>query len=295
MENFETIMVKFKYEGVEYSFYVHGDEVTGDTDTLWGYWLHTNNYTFQVVGDMVGDTPIYFNNLRVFVYPRGKYEDYDRIGEITEVYSQFVEEKDTKTFKDLKKGDAIYYTNGWDLYKLTISEVVINVDEIYFFYFDQDDEYFRLNSGYKNNYECITRVLVPYEKLCEFALVNNCYDGKFWADRVKCKEFVEYSLEKAQKNIDKVSQSYYKWTCNASCSGGEMGWTTKLINSENTYETKEECYSAMREDAMNLINSFKFIDSEMKGQQKVVIEFHDDAIWVNVGDDIHYTYNVVEC
>lgn len=204
-----------------------------------------------------------------------------------------MEEKGTKTFKDLKKGDTIYYTNrwGWDLYKLTISAVVRNIDETYF-HFDQDDEYFRLKSGCT---ECITHISVPDEKLCAFTLNFNCYDGKFWADRVKCKEFIEFYLKKAQKNIEKVSQSYYKWTCNASCSGGEMGWTTKLINSENTYKTKEECYSAMREDAMNLINSFKFIDSEMKGQQKVVIEFHDDAIWVNVGDDIHYTYNVVEC
>lgn len=205
-----------------------------------------------------------------------------------------MEEKSTKTFKDLKKGDTIYYTNGWDLYKLTISVVVRYIDETYF-HFDQDDEYFRLNSGYKNDYECINDISVPDKKLCEFAVNFNCYEGRFWADRVKCKEFVENSLEKVQKNIEKVNQSYYKWTCNASCSGSEMGWTTKLINSEKTYNTKEECYGAMREDAMNLINSFKFIDSEMKGHQKVVIEFKDDAIWVNVGDDIHYTYNIVEC
>ena len=71
--------------------------------------------------------------------------------------------------------------------------------------------------------------------------------------------------------------------------------TEGLFEAILTLESKEECYSAMREDAMASINSFASSDSEMQQHQKVAIEFQPDAIWVDVGYDIHYTYNIVEC
>lgn len=264
MENFETIEVRFNYEGVDYTYYVRGDRVTGDTDTWWDCWFHRNNYTFQIVGDMWGDTPIY-SNLKVFVYPLTKYEDTDRIAEITEVYSKLAEKK-TMTFNDLKVGDIIYVTDRWDLYKLTIAGIgegdnergnckkITFVDDCEFAYCYTAldiDSVFEVDEEYLDN----TSI--------------ECYrDCLFFADKDECKEYLEVLQKRAGDAIDKINKTRYSWKYI-----DENGKETH----SKSFETMGECYRAMHKNALLKL------DYETCQMEKMwcEIKFETDHITIN--------------
>ena len=239
MENFETIEVKFSYEGVDYTYYVRGNVVTGDTDTWWDCWITRNNYTFQIVGDMWGDTPIY-SNLRVFVYPAGKNEDTDRIAEITEVSSKFVETNKLKTFDDLEVGNIIYVTDRWDLYKLTIAK--INRGES-----DEFGDYKEFT--FVNDCEfvyCDTALDLDPSFIVGKEYLNNvnieCYrDCIFFADRDECKEYLEVLQKRTGDAIEKINKSHYAWN-HIDENGKE--------SQSKSFETMGECYRAMHKNAL---------------------------------------------
>lgn len=238
MENFDTIEVRFNYGDVEYKYIVNKDNVVGDTDTWWDTWFDKNGYTFHIVGDMWGNTPIY-SNLVVFVHPKGKLEDFDRIGEITKVYSKFVETNKPKTFDDLKVGDIIYVTDRWDLYKLTIAGIgegdnergnykkFTFVDDCEFAYCDSAldiDSVFEVDEEYLDNFSV------------------ECYrDCLFFADKDECKEYLEVLQKRAGDAIEKINKTRYSWKYI-----DENGKETQ----SKTFETMGECYRAMHKNAL---------------------------------------------
>ena len=308
---FKRLKLATNYQGKEYNFDIDSKDVQfhDSIDNMWQYWTTMDDWTFEVEGRVsIGGYPLP-EGLYVHIYPK-KSEYIQRIaGQIPNIVEVENDEEDcswktktsktrdmdTRIFEDLIVGDVIYLTNDWDLYKLTIGEVKRVEDGINFI-FEQNNEYFNLNSGKENDDECITHIIVPYSRLSDFVISFDDYKNCFWADRLQCRENVKYHLKQMQANFAKIGQSYYKWTCKTSCSADtESGWSSELTKSEKTYKSKEECYSDMREDAMASINSFAISDSEMKQHQKVIIEFQPDAVWVDVGEDIRYTYNIVEC
>ena len=264
MENFETILVKFNYEGVDYSYYVRGEVVTGDTDTWWDCWITRNNYTFQIVGDMWGDTPIY-SNLKVFVYPAGKFEDTDRIAEITKVYSKFAEKK-TMTFNDLEVGNIIYVSDRWDLYKLTIAGIGEGSNErgrYKKFTFVDDSEF-----AYCDTALDIDRVFeVDEEYLDNFSV--ECYrDCLFFADKDECKEYLEVLQKRTADAIEKVNKTRYSWKYI-----DENGKESQ----SKSFETMNECYRAMHKNALLKL------DILTCGMEKMwyEIKFETDHITIN--------------
>ena len=313
---FKRLVLATNYQGKEYKFDIDSKDVQfHDTaDNMWQYWATMDDWTFEVEGRVsIGGYPLP-EGLYVHIYPK-KSEYIQRIaGQIPTIIKiendeevweweddckarpgWLKKEAGVRYFDDLIVGDVIYLTNDWDLYKLTIGEVERVEDGINFF-FEQNNEYFKLNSGKENYDEELTHIKVAYDRLSDFVISFDDCKNCFWADRLQCRENIKYHLKQIQENFEKIGQAYYKWTCNSSCSGeDENGWNSNLTKCEKTYKSKEECYSAMREDAMASINSFAFSDSEMKQRQKVAIEFQPDAIWVDVGYDIRITYNIVEC
>lgn len=269
MENFETIEVRFNYEGVDYSYYVRGDVVTGDTDTWWECWITRNNYTFQITGEMWGDTPIY-SNLRVFVYPAGKFEDFDRIGEITEVYSKFVEKKEIKTkkFKDLKVGDIIYVTDRWDFYKLTIAGIGEgNNDRGKYlkFTFVEDSEFAYCD----NELDIDTCFQVDKDYLDEFCI--ECYrDCVFFADKEECRDYLKTLQERAGDALEKLDKTHYSWKY-IDENGGET--------QSQVYDTMNECYRAMHKNALLKL------DSLTCGMEKMWCEINFEIDHITINDN----------
>lgn len=266
MENFESIEVKFSYEGVDYTYYVHGNVVTGNTDGWWECWITRNNYTFQIVGEMWGNTPIY-SNLKVFVYPAGKNEDTDRIGEeITEVYSKFVETNKPKTFDDLKVGDIIYVTDRWDLYKLTIAGIGEGDNErgnCKKFTFVDDCEF-----AYCDTALDIDSVFEVDEEYLDYFSVECYRDCVFFADKDECKEYLEVLQKRAGDAIEKINKTRYSWKYI-----DENGKETQ----SKSFETMGECYRAMHKNALLKL------DILTCGMEKMwyEIKFETDHITIN--------------
>lgn len=267
MENFESIEVKFNYEGVEYKYIVNKDNVVGNTDTWWDTWFDNGNHTFHIVGDMWGNTPIY-SNLVVFVHPKGKLEDFNRIAEITNVYSNFVEKKEIKTkrFKDLKVGDIIYVSDRWDFYKLTIAGIGEGNNEkgTYMkFTFVVDSEF-----AYCDNELGIdTCFQIDDVHLDDYCI--ECYrDCVFFADKEQCRDYLEILQKRAGDALERLDKSHYSWKYS-----DENGKETQ----SKSFETMGECYRAMHKNALLKLD---YLTCQMEKMQ-YEIKIETDHITIN--------------
>lgn len=101
---FSTLKIRFKYDCMEYVTTISKSDITGDECDWWDYWFNEGFYTFQVVGDMFEGKVPTDNNLRVFVYTLGDYENDDRIAEIKDIDIIGAE---WKCFRDIKVGDFV--------------------------------------------------------------------------------------------------------------------------------------------------------------------------------------------
>lgn len=154
-----------------------------------------------------------------------------------------MENVNTKRFKDLKVGDTIYVTDRWDFYKLTIAEISIDsndmdkcmkitfLDDCEFAYCDNAldiDSCFQIDKGYMEDF-CI-----------------ECYrDCLFFADKEECRRYLETLQKRAGDALDKLDKCHYSWKYIVDT--GEFRG--------QVFDTREECYSEMRKNALLKLDS----------------------------------------
>lgn len=181
-------------------------------------------------------------------------------------------------FKDLRVGDYIYVTTNIEVFKLKIDIIEVTPGDS-IFHFENDDEFMRLNAR-----EYLS--VIAYN-LDGFEL--DCGDYSYWADRNKCLDYLNLCVENAKKNVAKLEKSCgYKWVLTT-----EHIFEGLQVHSVNEYADKDCCYNNMREVALSVLQHFK--NKELIENKFAKIEFKRNAIWIDLGDDIRFTYNIVKC
>lgn len=193
-------------------------------------------------------------------------------------------------FKDIVVGDYIYVTTNIEVFKLKISEVKKTPDGR-IFYFDTDNEYFRLNSGAQNYTDCLEFFSVIDYNLEGYAL--DCGDYYYWADRNKCLDYLNLCVENAKKNVEKIEKSCgYKWEIDTdNYLFVELSGT--LLFCDGVFEDKNSCYENMRENALKMMSFIRVEDMPY-----VKVDFKEDSILLtfdNGEDYAEYKYVMREC
>ena len=279
---FITLKIKFNYDGEDYVKTIKKEDVCGSGCDWWDWWFDSKDgkYTFQVAGDMRDEEIPTGHNLRVFVYNFSGYEDDDRIAEIKDIE---IIKPEWKKFKEVVAGDSIFVTNGLDTFKLNVE----TVDKYGYIILQKNDElsdcqYLFNVPDYIEDGEDKRNSSLAYH------YTNGDLDYVIIADKDRCLEYLENWRNRINKNIEKISKCGYKWVLT----------TTHIFeglqaHSVNEYADKDCCYNNMREVALSVLRHFE--NKELIKNKFAKIEFKENAIWIDLGDDIHFTYNIVKC
>ena len=279
---FITLKIKFNYDGEDYVKTIRKEDVCGSGCDWWDWWFDSKDgkYTFQVAGDMRDEEIPTGHNLRVFVYNFRGYEDDDRIAEIKDIE---IIKPEWKKFKEVVAGDSIFVTNGLDTFKLNVE----TVDKYGYIILQKNDEL--IDCQYLFNVpDYIEDSEDKRNSSLAYHYTNGDLDYVIIADKDRCLEYLENWRNRINKNIEKISKCGYKWVLT----------TTHIFeglqaHSVNEYADKDCCYNNMREVALSVLLHFE--NKELIENKFAKIEFKENAIWIDLGDDIHFTYNIVEC
>ena len=193
-------------------------------------------------------------------------------------------------FRDLKVGDYIYATTNIDVFKLKIN-IIEKKPDGNVFHFENDDEYFRLNSGAQNYTDCVKYLGVIAYNLDGFGL--ECGDYYYWADRNKCLDYLNLCVENAKKNVEKIEKSCgYKWEIDTD-SWFFIDLTGVPYFSEKVFESKITCYDNKVKVASKLISCIRIED-----RPYLKVDFKGDAILIkfdNGKDYAEYSFTMYEC
>lgn len=279
---FSTLKIKFNYDGEDYVTTIRKEDVCGNDCDWWDWWFDSQDgkYTFQVAGDMRDEEIPTDQNLRVFVYNFSDYEDEDRIAEIEDIE---IIKPEWKKFKEVVAGDSIFVTNGLNTFKLNVE----SVDKYGSIILQKDDEL----------RDCQYVFDVPkyiedsedkHDSSVAFHYTNGTLEYVIIADKDRCLEYLENWRNRINENIEKISKCGYKWVLTT-----EHIFEGLQVHSVNEYADKDCCYNNMREVALSVLQHFE--NKELIKNKFVKIEFKENAIWIDLGDDIRFTYNIVKC